>query len=220
MIVVLWAAAAAAAASVLTMKAVMPARRAAVSGAGAGLPGADPAAGVDDTDQSLPVLFKAPVFSLTDQDGKPFANAQLAGQPWVADFIFTQCASLCPLMSSRLSALQDRIPSRVRFVSFSVDPEHDTPAALTEYAQKYHAQTGRWTFLTGEAKEEMRIVAGMKMYVKAAEGANPIEHSPYFVLVDGSGNVRGVYDSNVDQNIEQLVHDAGLLAKAGGGAGK
>jgi protein SCO1/2 len=213
MIIVLWAAAAAAGASVLTMKAVLSARRPAPAGnASIDSPGSVLTPPSDDHGQFLPVLYNAPDFTLTDQDAKPFANSQLRGQPWVADFIFTQCASLCPMMSSRLSSLQDRIPAKVKFVSFSVDPKNDTPAALTDYAAKYHAQTGRWIFLTGPEKDEMQVVAGMKMYAKPAEGANPIEHSPYFVLVDAQGKVRGVYDSNTEQEIEQLVHDATLLA--------
>src|SRR6266481_7297210 len=99
----------------------------------------------------LPVLGQIPGFELTDETGQPFDRKALDGKVWVADFIFTTCTGPCPRMSSLMRQVQQAsgaIPG-VQLVSFTVDPEHDTPAALALYAARYHAQSERWHFLTG-----------------------------------------------------------------------
>src|SRR5256885_7073683 len=91
-----------------------------------------------------------PAFQLTNQNGQPFGSAQLAGRIWIADFIYTTCPGPCPMISSRMSELQKPLKKTdVHLVSFSVDPEKDTPAVLLSYAEKLQAEPGRWDFLTG-----------------------------------------------------------------------
>src|SRR4051812_15425954 len=103
----------------------------------------------------LDVLFDAPKFKLTDQDGKPFDSEQLKGQVWVAALIFTNCPGVCPSMTEKMKKLQEAVPSKnVQLVSFTVDPERDTPAVLKQYAQRFNADESRWHFLTG-AKDTM-----------------------------------------------------------------
>jgi cytochrome oxidase Cu insertion factor (SCO1/SenC/PrrC family) len=182
------------------------------------------ASSTDPPDAAPPVLFSAPNFRLVDQDGQATTSAQLVGHPWVADFIFTTCASLCPTMSADMAELQKQLPADVMLVSFSVDPVHDTPAALKSYAGRYHAQEGRWFFLTGDEKTQDQVIRAMKIGVIAAKGSNPIEHDEHFVLVDAQGQVRGYYDSLVPQRLAQLVADArklstGALALGAGGGG-
>jgi protein SCO1/2 len=167
---------------------------------------------------TLPEISDVPDFSLIDQNGKPVKESQFAGHPWIADFIFTTCASLCPTMSAEMSQLQSRVPADVRLVSFSVDPDHDTPAVLKEYAAKYHADPGRWTFLTGDLKTQTRVVRGMKLGFSPAQGDTPIQHDEHFELVDGQGKIRGFYDSFVPQRIDALVQDARSLSAHPGGA--
>ena len=75
-----------------------------------------------------PVLWAAPEFSLVDQEGAPTSKASLRGRVWIANFIFTRCTSVCPTLTARMRALQRKLPNpELRFVSFSVDPEHDPP---------------------------------------------------------------------------------------------
>ncbi|MGD0389696.1 MAG: SCO family protein [Tepidisphaeraceae bacterium] len=167
-----------------------------------------------------PILDPAPSFTLTDQDGNPATNAQLLGHPWIADFIFTTCASLCPTMSAHMSELQDRLPADVLLVSFSVDPTHDTPAVLKEYAAKYHAQPNRWIFLTGDEKTQQRVIRAMKLGFAPAVGDTPIQHDEHFVLIDAQGKLRGYYDSFVPQRMDALVHDAKTLSAHPTGAGQ
>ncbi len=165
----------------------------------------------------LPPLGAVPPFTLTSQDGKPVTLADLQGKVWIADFIFTRCAGQCPLMTSRMGELTIALENEptVRFVSFSVDPEHDTPDVLRAYAQENHADLNRWTFLTGP-KAEIRSLA-IKGFKLAVEDANPkdpepILHSTRFVLVDGNGSIRGTYDSGDVDRLAALRRDARRLA--------
>jgi protein SCO1 len=160
---------------------------------------------------ALPVLYPAPDFALLDQDANPVTESQFLGHPWIADFIFTTCTSLCPTMSAHMADLQDRLPADVKLVSFSVDPIHDTPAALKAYAEKYHADTRRWIFLTGDEKTQGRVVRAMKLGFSPAVGDTPIQHDEHFVLIDAQGKIRGFYDSFVPQRMEDLVRDAAAL---------
>jgi protein SCO1/2 len=164
--------------------------------------------------------FAAPAFTLTDQDGKQFSSAQLLGHPWIGDFFFTTCATVCPMMSSHMADLQGQLPADVKLVSFSVDPVHDTPAVMKAYGQKYHAQDGRWIFLTGDEKTQENIIRAMKLGLVPAQGANPIQHDWHFVLVDAQGRIRDFYDSENPDRMDALVHDANWLLAHPDGAGK
>jgi protein SCO1/2 len=121
------------------------------------------------------------------------------------------------MMSTRMSALQDVLPAEVKLVSFSVDPANDTPDVLLAYSKTYHAQPGRWIFLTGPLQQVADVVSGMKTYFKPAEGANsPIVHSPYFVLVDGKGMIRRYYDTNIPGQTDEVGRDVKQLLSESG----
>ena len=176
-----------------------------------------------DQREELPVLADAPAFSLTDQDAKPITLQSLKGKPWIGDFVFTHCAGPCPLMTAKMARLQKDLPSpNLHFVSFSVDPERDTPAVLKEYAQKFQADESRWRFLTGTSDAAFAAAKGMLLTAIPANEANPIIHSTKFVLVDGEGRIRQYYDYNDAEQMKALVQDAAVLARdeaAGAGAG-
>lgn len=160
----------------------------------------------------LPVLFDAPAFALTDQNEKPVTNETLRGQPWVAAFIFTQCAGPCPMMSAKMAQLQKTVPDpRLRLVSFTVDPERDTPAVLKEYAGKLGADESRWHFLTGPKDAMFAAAKGMNLSAGPATADAPIFHSDLFVLIDGNGKVRGIYHSNEEGALTKLAADARTL---------
>jgi protein SCO1/2 len=170
----------------------------------------------DPLEAAPPVMYSVPSFKLVDQDAQPASSDDLLGHPWVADFIFTTCASLCPAMSAHMSELQSQLPADVKLVSFSVDPLHDNPAALKQYGDRYHAIPGRWIFLTGDEKTQEQVIRGMKLGFVPAQDGNPIAHDEHFVLVDAKGRIRGFYDSYVPERLEQLVRDARALAQDGG----
>jgi protein SCO1/2 len=163
-------------------------------------------------------LWDVPQFSLTDQENRTVNDESLRGKVWIADFIFTQCAGSCPMMSSKMAELGNRIKDlNVQFISFSVDPKDDTPAVLKQYASRYNADSSRWKFLTGTEKQMQEVALGMKIDDgKSSKGALPLDHSTLFLLVDGQGQVRGIYDNKEmtpDKGMKQLADDATALAE-------
>jgi protein SCO1/2 len=145
---------------------------------------------------------RVPAFALTDQAGRTLSDRDLRGAPWVANFIFTRCPSACPMLTAKFKALQGELRDLrgVRYVSISVDPEHDTPAVLAAYARRFSADTRRWTFLTGPLEDiERTVIQGFKVHIGKPEARadHPtlidIMHGEHLVLVDGTGTIRGYY---------------------------
>jgi protein SCO1/2 len=165
-----------------------------------------------------PVLGQVPAFSLTNRDGRAVGLADLAGAPWVADFIFTRCPASCPVMTARMAKLNRELPEDlgVRMVSITVDPDHDTPQILRKYAASFQAPD-RWLFLTGNKEALFRLSKeGFKLGVEVntqTESIEPILHSTRFVLVDGLGRIRGYYDGFDEESMAKLKQD--LLAITG-----
>jgi protein SCO1/2/putative membrane protein len=167
------------------------------------------------------VLFPAPAFSLTDQNGKTVTNEDLKGKTWLVDFIFTRCPGPCPIMTSKMVGLSKIVTSPdVRFVSITVDPAYDTPAVLKQYAEVRGATDPRFIFLTGERRTIYELAQkGFKLVAQAESARAPILHDERFLLVDGSGNVRGVYRSREDGSMAKLAMDAAAVASGGTGDG-
>lgn len=166
--------------------------------------------------RSIADYGKVPAFQLTNQNGEPFGSEQLRGKVWVADFIFTSCRTVCPVISGRLAEAQKPLAkSDVHLVSFTVDPETDTPEVLREYATRLHAQPGRWNFLTGPQDMLYELTQkGFKLAVQATGGddGGPV-HATRAVLVDRTGTIRGYYDMMSPDVVAKLVADASKLAR-------
>jgi len=167
---------------------------------------------------ALPVLGRVPAFTLTNRDGRVVRPADLAGAPWIADFVFTRCVSSCPLLSTRLARLDRVLPPAlgIRLVSFSVDPAHDTPAVLERYARSLSASR-RWLFLTGRQEEEeqiRRLSLGFKLAFEPGAATEAILHSTRFVLVDAAGAIRGTYQALDPEALRRVEADARALAGA------
>jgi protein SCO1/2 len=167
-----------------------------------------------------PVLGTLPDFTLVDQDAEEFGSDELRGSVWIADFVFTRCPDMCPMLTSVMARVQRQLAKDpalegVRLVSISVDPEHDTPARLTDYAEKHGADRGRWAFLTGPRQEIWLLSRdGFRLPVGEAPGSAdaPIFHSDKFVLADREGRIRGYYDA-LDQKAQlALMRDIRLVA--------
>ena len=155
----------------------------------------------------------------TEAPGEPELAAEMLGSPWVADFIFTRCGGSCPILSAKMVALSERMTGvpGVRFVSFGVDPEYDTPEVLAEYGRKLGADPSRWSFLHGERPVIRSLIKdGFKLAIEdaAPDSVEPILHSTRFVLVDGEGTIRGYYDGMEQPPVDQLEKDARVLAAA------
>ena len=157
-----------------------------------------------------------PGFQLTNQNGQPFGSAQLSGKIWIADFIYTTCPGPCPMISGRMSELQKPLDKTdVHLVSFSVDPEKDTPEVLRAYADKLQAEPGHWDFLTG-AKSAIYNLShdGFKLAVSDGSEAQGIPvHSTRMVLVDRHGQIRGYYDATEPEAITKLLADTNHLLR-------
>jgi protein SCO1/2 len=156
-----------------------------------------------------------PEFELVERGGSTVTLEDLRGKVWVADFVFTHCAGPCPLLSSKMSRLQDAVADLedVRLVSFSVDPERDTPEVLAEYSSRYHADAERWLFLTGLKEPLYRLIGeGFRLAVDDGGPASGlITHSTRFVLVDRQGHIRGYFDGAEPGTVDEIVPDIRML---------
>jgi protein SCO1/2 len=163
--------------------------------------------------EQLEAFGAVPAFTLVDQDNAPVSAESLKGEPWVADFVFTRCAGPCPVMTAKMADLQKQIDPKVKLITVSVDPEHDTPEVLKRYAQQHGAEENRWKFLTGQKDAVFALARGMLVTALPAQGDQPIIHTTKFILVDGAGQIRNVYESNQPDEIAKLVSDAGRISK-------
>ena len=157
-----------------------------------------------------------PPFQLVNQDGQPFGSSNLAGKIWIADFIYSTCPGPCPMISSRMSEMQKPLEKTdVHFVSFTVDPDKDTPAQLREYANHLQAQPGHWDFLTGPKSAIYDLSHnGFKLAVSdgSAEAGIPV-HSTRLVLVDRHGEIRGYYEVTEADAVTKLLADTSHLLR-------
>ncbi len=150
-------------------------------------------------------------FTFVDQSSRPVTLATLKGKSWVADFVFTRCAGPCPIVSKHMSdvAAEFKDKPNLMFVSFSVDPDYDSPAVLANYAKNYDADPKRWLFLTGpKLKVYSLIHNSFHLAAEPLPSQNPgeidIMHSLYFALVNGEGRIVGVYDTNDAAAMDRL----------------
>jgi protein SCO1/2 len=166
-----------------------------------------------------PVLGTLPAFELTDQRGKPFGSAQLRHRVWIANFIFTRCPTVCPVFTQKMAKVQDRVKNvaaGLHLVSFSVDPDHDTPEVLAAYAKQHRASPRMWSWLTG-APEAVRATVRDGLKIAMERQGTPdadvpdILHGTHFVLVDQQLRIRGYYDSNDPEAVDRMMKDVNTL---------
>lgn len=186
------------------------------------------------------VFFSAPAplavigpWSLTDQNGKDFGDASLKGKVWVADFMFTRCPSICADLTRQMVEMESDLAefgSDIHLVSFSVDPDHDSPEVMREYMKKFNAKEDRWTFLTGNKKdihhlltEKMPFHVGERTPIKGAKSTNAentqselydISHMGKFAVFDRRGDLRHVVGTSKEEYptlraaVEKLIAEA------------
>ena len=168
-----------------------------------------------------PILLTLPAFELTDQEGRTFGSEQLRGKVWIANFIFTRCVLTCPVQTSHMAKLQQHLAQSagwhdMALVSFSVDPEYDSPEVLTEYGTGYGADFSHWRFLTGDRSEIWDLSKnGFKLPVeeRPMEVGLPLFHAPHLVLVDRQLRIRGFYNGMTDEEFEQISEDVSNVLK-------
>jgi protein SCO1/2 len=171
----------------------------------------------------LPDYGSTPEFELTDEAGGRYTRAALLGKITIVDFIFTSCATACPLLTAEMARLQThlraaRLDDRVRLLSISVDPERDTPARLAELGARHGADPRLWHFLRGSDQALRRVVVdGLKQVMDKQPDRGELDgftilHGTRLVLLDEQARIRGFYDANDAEARERLRGDVAALA--------
>jgi protein SCO1 len=153
------------------------------------------------------VLYAVPAFQFTDRTGKRVSRDDLLNKVWVASFVFIRCTGPCPSVTATMARLQDELKLSeqpdLRFVTFTFDPEQDTPEELAKYADRYRANQQQWLFLTGQ-EEQLHELAktGFKLGVtKNSDAGVPVgekyQHTTYLAVVDRNGMIRGHFPGYV-----------------------
>jgi protein SCO1/2 len=163
-----------------------------------------------------------PHFTLTDQDGKPFTDDAMRGHWTIVNFIFTRCDLQCPVSSLKMHRIQEETDDQpdLKLISFSVDPDYDTPPRLAAYATRYQADPSRWRFVTGPLADVKKVVTNAMMISMDSDGrtqpngAPNIVHEPHFLLIDPELHIRGLYDSTAPDRHDAHHRDAADVAPA------
>jgi protein SCO1/2 len=192
--------------------------------------------------EMLGAYGEVPDFALTERSGRQITRADLFGKVWIADFFYTECPDVCPLLSTHMARLQDALAQApdVRLVSISVDPEHDTPEVLAAYATRYGADPDRWLFLTGPKDAIYRLAIdgfhlgivdrGDQAQGRTSQGRSwlgsrsawahavpnaerALIHSSRFVLVDRQAQIRGYYYGTDWESLDRLQKNAKIVLR-------
>jgi cytochrome oxidase Cu insertion factor (SCO1/SenC/PrrC family) len=171
----------------------------------------------------LPVIDQIAGFTLTNQNGRTVSLADLRGQVWVADIIFTRCPGPCLKMTKQMKVLQEALPpgSQTKLVTLTTDADFDTPPVLKAYAERFGADPQRWMFLTGTKREIANLaIDSLKLTAiekKPEERESPQDlfvHSTIFVIADKRGQLRGVFETT-GEGIDPQDVKARILAAVG-----
>ena len=170
---------------------------------------------VDESIQYVKKYHRIGDFSLTNQNNKNISHLDYDDHIYVADFFFTTCPSICPIMTENMVYLQSLVNdlTEVKLLSFSVTPEIDTPEVLKAYAQQKGINDSRWNLLTGDKKEIYKLAR--QSYLVVQEDGNGDEHdmihTENFVLIDKQRRIRGYYDGTQREDMEQIRTDIDIL---------
>lgn len=169
----------------------------------------------------LPVLSHVLPFQFVNQDGKAVSERDLEGKVYVAEYFFTTCKSICPIMNTNLRPIHAAFKEDPRFVivSHTCDPETDSSARLKVYADSIQADTKSWWFLTGRKDSLYNTARNSYLLDDPKNNFQHIDdqflHTQFFALVDKSGQVRKIYDGLKKDELEELTNDIkGLLEEA------
>lgn len=170
---------------------------------------------VDTTVQHIANHHYIPDFAFTNQNGKIITSKDYEGKVYVADFFFTTCPTICPLMTDNMVWLQEQIKNnpKVMLLSHSVTPDIDSVPVLKAYAQKKGVIDAKWNLVTGDKKDIYYIARKSYLAVKTGkpEELYDMVHTENFVLVDQKKRVRGFYDGTKREEVEKLLEDINLL---------
>ncbi|RAZ67774.1 SCO family protein [Planococcus maitriensis] len=166
--------------------------------------------GIDD-----PLNWETEEFTFTDHNNEDFGSSDLEGKVWLADFVFTNCTTVCLPMMANMKGVQEELQAQgldVEIVSFSVDPTVDTPETLKSYAESYDADLTSWHMLTGYSQEEIAEFAleNFKAIAQKPQDDDQVIHGTSFYLIDHEGVIMKDYDG-LNPPVEDIVRDAEIL---------
>ncbi|MFI8575743.1 SCO family protein [Rossellomorea aquimaris] len=169
----------------------------------------------ENVEESFPMNVEVGDLAAVDQNGEATSLGELnKGKVVIADFIFTNCDTVCLPMTANMSKLQKKIAEagldgEVQLVSISVDPEHDSPEVLTEYSGRYEVDDKNWSFLTGYSLDEIEAFANVSFKTPAAqvEGSNQFVHGTSFYLVSENGVLLKQYEGVSNPPYEEIMED-------------
>lgn len=161
------------------------------------------------------VYHTIPDFSFVNQDSSIITNKTYEGKIYVADFFFTTCPTICPVMKKQMLRVYEKYKEnpKVGILSHTIDPRHDSVKVLKEYATQLGISGKMWNFVTGE-KAKIYEIGEKSYYVTAGEdstAAGGIIHSGAFILVDTKRRVRGIYDGTKETDVTKLIKDIEVL---------
>jgi protein SCO1 len=160
----------------------------------------------------LPNYGTVPPFQLTDSKSHAFDSKALKGKLWIADFIYVSCPGPCSRMTSQMRKVHEHVNGQkdVWLVSISVDPQHDSPPVLDDFADRFGGAADNWAFLTG-SPETIHVLAHEVFHV--GDLISKMDHSTKFMLVDTRGDIRGYYSSLDAEGMPAILRDLAVLRK-------
>ncbi len=172
---------------------------------------------VDTTLQHIKKYHTIANFSLTNQNGKTITQEDYKDKIYVADFFFTTCQTICPIMTDNMVTIQERLKAdtTVMLLSYSVTPEIDTVAQLKRYSIEYEVDDDKWNLVTGDRKQIYDLARKSYLAVKDLPDSQPygMIHTENFILVDTQKRIRGIYDGTNTEEIEKLLQDIEILKR-------
>jgi protein SCO1/2 len=163
------------------------------------------------------IYHKIASFNFVDQDSVQITNATFEGKIYVADFFFTTCRTICPIMKTQMLRVYEATKDMpdVLILSHTIDPEYDTVALLRDFARRLGVASSRWHFVTG-AKDSIYKIAQTSYFATALEDKTEPDgfvHSGAFVLIDRKGRIRGIYDGTKEESVDKLIKDIANLRR-------
>ncbi|NND61894.1 MAG: SCO family protein [Flavobacteriaceae bacterium] len=179
------------------------------------------------TKTEMATIGLVPDFSFTNQKNETISNESYKGKVYVAEFFFTTCPSICPIMNRNMVKIQNEFYGNpnLGIASFTINPEYDTPEILLDYAESYKITNPNWHLLTGDKDAIYKLAnEGFNLYVGEAPNVEGgFEHSGYFALIDKEGNIRSRFDKNGNpiiyydglevEGIQMIIEDIKVLMK-------
>ena len=170
---------------------------------------------VDEEFQHIKKYHQIDDFSFVNQNGKTVTQNDYDGFIYVADFFFTTCPTICPVMTDNMVFLQQQLSDipNVKLLSHTVTPEIDSVSVLKKYALKKGVDDSRWNLVTGNKKQIYKMARTSYMVVKTSGDGGPFDmiHTENFVLIDPQGRIRGYYDGTQTEAMYTLLEDIGIL---------